>query len=611
MKPFKEVIDGIRKAVMASEVREDIAQMGEYVEQLANTAGENIKKAIDPTLSVSGKAADAAKVGEAINAEAGRAKGVEDQIKEDLIFKTKPLDDLPSELEKANLNVTDGAYYVLDASKTGYVPTLSTSLSFMACAKVNVQPNESYILNAYAAKTGIAYIGFANSDGEVISFDKIINTPQHIKDYEFSIPNHVKQLYINGNSNITLYKEVTEKVATIGYVNRTSIIKGNDRIASMDNDAVWNDNTSIVDMIRAYYNSLIYDKDMTDFRVPLSNHFSHISYIKIINSTAFITMMRNDTNTEDSSASVNTYVTLTIFNLETNEIIKDFKVCGYNSVVGNQNVISGCAALTILSLSESECVMQCAVKLTDEKWHTIIYTYDIKNSMLSNAIECNIISGTNKYTFTSNNFSEHVATLESTDLPVMCTMTSDGTKNYGMFMCYNYLPSGVVMTTKNYIDYEYSFTPDINTKGIWECNLHSYAGYLFYALRETNSGFATLAKIDPNTYSVIDTLRIADAGSRLDYYENNGKLYLIHSICNRNRTEILEINIKSLSNSGIIAQPTLSCVYPSVQQYGDWCYITSTNNKSTRVYIRRYRKDVMTNLKTSNQLLMLLESVSN
>ena len=73
MKPFREVIDGIRKAVMASEVREDLAQMGEYVEQFANTAGENIQKAIDPTLSLSGKAADAAKVGEAVG-----------QLKEDL-----------------------------------------------------------------------------------------------------------------------------------------------------------------------------------------------------------------------------------------------------------------------------------------------------------------------------------------------------------------------------------------------------------------------------------------------------------------------------------------------------------------------------------------------
>ena len=66
MKPFKEVIDGIRKAVMAHEVREDLAQMGEYVEQFANTAGENIQNAIDPTLSLPGKAADAKATGDAV-----------------------------------------------------------------------------------------------------------------------------------------------------------------------------------------------------------------------------------------------------------------------------------------------------------------------------------------------------------------------------------------------------------------------------------------------------------------------------------------------------------------------------------------------------------------
>ena len=44
----------------------------------------NISTGIDPTLSVSGKAADAAKVGEAVNAESERAKGVESQLKEDI-----------------------------------------------------------------------------------------------------------------------------------------------------------------------------------------------------------------------------------------------------------------------------------------------------------------------------------------------------------------------------------------------------------------------------------------------------------------------------------------------------------------------------------------------
>ena len=107
-KTFPETIKGIRSAVMASEVREDIAQMGEYVEQFASTATTKaeeaaasaktaadaagnastaVSAAIDPTLSLSGKAADAAKVGEAVNAEAERAKGVESQIKEDLGYK--------------------------------------------------------------------------------------------------------------------------------------------------------------------------------------------------------------------------------------------------------------------------------------------------------------------------------------------------------------------------------------------------------------------------------------------------------------------------------------------------------------------------------------------
>lgn len=73
MKPFKEIPYGIRNAVMASEVREDIAQGLEYVEQFANTAGENIQKAIDPTLSLSGKAADAKATGDAI-------RGVRDDL---------------------------------------------------------------------------------------------------------------------------------------------------------------------------------------------------------------------------------------------------------------------------------------------------------------------------------------------------------------------------------------------------------------------------------------------------------------------------------------------------------------------------------------------------
>nr|DAW28995.1 MAG TPA: SGNH-hydrolase family esterase [Caudoviricetes sp.] len=62
-----------------------------YITQISNEswtqviqAAEELKNTIDPTLSLSGKAADAAKVGEAVNAESERAKGVENQLKEDI-----------------------------------------------------------------------------------------------------------------------------------------------------------------------------------------------------------------------------------------------------------------------------------------------------------------------------------------------------------------------------------------------------------------------------------------------------------------------------------------------------------------------------------------------
>ncbi len=66
------------------------------VESTANTIKGVVDKIIDPTLSVSGKAADAAKVGEAVNAEVTRAKAAEEenakgvsQLKEEIVDQKK------------------------------------------------------------------------------------------------------------------------------------------------------------------------------------------------------------------------------------------------------------------------------------------------------------------------------------------------------------------------------------------------------------------------------------------------------------------------------------------------------------------------------------------
>ena len=66
---------------------EFVGPQGPQIEQNKkdiNSLKEDLKNTIDPTLTVSGKAADAAKVREAVNAEAERAKAVENQLKEGL-----------------------------------------------------------------------------------------------------------------------------------------------------------------------------------------------------------------------------------------------------------------------------------------------------------------------------------------------------------------------------------------------------------------------------------------------------------------------------------------------------------------------------------------------
>lgn len=98
------------------------------VDSAANATKTFVDKIIDPTLSVSGKAADAAKVGEAVNAESERAKGVESRIKEDVINNTNALFDgtvklIPKFEENGAISSSTGLDNNNLASKTNWIRT--------------------------------------------------------------------------------------------------------------------------------------------------------------------------------------------------------------------------------------------------------------------------------------------------------------------------------------------------------------------------------------------------------------------------------------------------------------------------------------------------------
>lgn len=139
-----------------------------YITQVTNAdwtsaikTWEELKNMIDPTLSLSGKAADAAKVGEVVNAEAERAKGVEGQIKEDVA--TVRWCDISTSKEynlfdKTNIN---NFFYMLDDSGSIEKRTLEGVAS---TAPIEFKANTTYIIGCPTDGTNPYWIAILHSN---------------------------------------------------------------------------------------------------------------------------------------------------------------------------------------------------------------------------------------------------------------------------------------------------------------------------------------------------------------------------------------------------------------------------------------------------------------
>lgn len=234
-KTFPEAIKGIRSAVMASEVREDIAQGMEYVEQFANTAttkakeaaasaeaaaesasnaGTVISAAIDPTLSVSGKAADAAKVGEAVNAEAERAKGVESQIKENLA-------DL-SESTKNGIYPVSGITWEsgtinTDGTSAAQRKMITTSDILVKADGLNVELSDSALSDGYSYTVHIKNIDGSYKKGGAWYTEKQTLYPERSGYVRITLflNTQVGTMPASANSNIKITEKQLETVAEL------------------------------------------------------------------------------------------------------------------------------------------------------------------------------------------------------------------------------------------------------------------------------------------------------------------------------------------------------------------------------------------------------------
>lgn len=176
-----------------------------YVTQVSNAdwnqaiqAWENLKDVIDPTLSLSGKAADAAKVGEAVNAESERAKGVENQLKEDLVkIGTKIVSENLLDYSKIESGYYDlsGVFHESDtyAHTKVYVDGLVGKTIYFS------RDNVSSIIDI-----DVSFITEYDSNGSVIRITNAKNTNN------YTIPNGVAHIIISATvSNLNMATMIT------------------------------------------------------------------------------------------------------------------------------------------------------------------------------------------------------------------------------------------------------------------------------------------------------------------------------------------------------------------------------------------------------------------
>lgn len=218
-----------------------------YVTQISNEswtqaiqAVEELKNTIDPTLSLSGKAADAAKVGEAVNAEATRAKAAEEE-------NAKGVSQLKEDVQKLsndgriNIEGTDHNYYF--GGGINYSDLIISNLTFTKVFPIE-HGKTYHVINS----GNTCSIGFANeeyTEGGKLSDN--VKKSEHIFDFTndgkytflyvyYSTGNKEKQgdCLLEAYTNIVLKELLYKKTAEDYNVLNQFISSGFNKIVPVD-----------------------------------------------------------------------------------------------------------------------------------------------------------------------------------------------------------------------------------------------------------------------------------------------------------------------------------------------------------------------------------------
>lgn len=164
-----------------------------YITQVSNAdwtqaiqAVEELKNIIDPTLSLSGKAAEAKATGDALKEEAERAKGVESGLKEDLV-----------DLTQVKLTWIDGQYVSINTTSGSFFD----SANWKRTDRIPVIPNTEITFYTCMSESAGGY--FYDANGTAVC--KVLSTNDQVKltTYTVTVPDGAFYFVFSWNKKLS------------------------------------------------------------------------------------------------------------------------------------------------------------------------------------------------------------------------------------------------------------------------------------------------------------------------------------------------------------------------------------------------------------------------
>ena len=347
-----------------------------------------------------------------------------------------------------------------------------------------------------------------------------------------------------------------------------------------------------IECLACGFNSALLNKEAFENRTKLYNYFSHDATLVCDgNGMGYVAYVTNQNSTGDSPTSTDAFVslaTIDLTTLSTSSTVTNYDVCKYGDTVNGLTVISGAGAPNAV-FSGNAVVIFFSAKLSDNNWYLLRRVFDT-STQLFNAVEvCTLTANGTQADFTTNKISADIKSINTNYFISMNGQIAyDGTDYYAGVCVANYFNSGFIVTTNNLLDFTFWLLPNIDgSDSNFECISYYLDGFLYYAVRQSVIKKMIICKIDVSTQTITEVNSFTDSGARACFFEDNSKLYLMHSIDERYSTEIININTLNFNRNNVAVQSNVQMVYPSVVIYDNKIYLAATGNNSTAVYCRK------------------------